>query len=1274
MTTLLVTAGQQIGAGFVNTAQQFALNYASQTIANIFDNRMLEGPRLDSFHVQTSRDGASMAHVYGRVRLAGQVIWASHLREHTQEQSLGGKGGGPTRRDYSYTVSFAIGLCEGEILSVEQLWANGAPLVTQGLNIRIHKGSAEQVPDPLISAIEGPAVPAFRNTAYIVFEDFPLTEFGNRLPQINAEVLRIPASATQLAEIMPMERAIGGVHLLPGSGEFAYSTAQVEHILSEGIARPLNINNFEARPDIIRALDLLEAHLPNCRSVSLIISWFGSDLRCAQCQIRPGVEADIRFTGEIKWSVGMDERATAYRVSRDEDARPNFGGTPSDASVIEAIEEVHRRGLQVTLYPFILMDIPPQNTLPDPYGELRQAAFPWRGRISASVAPGQNGSPDKTAAIHAEIAAFFGQCSVTDFDVKNAHVNYHGPDEYGFRRFILHYAWLAKLAGGVDRFIIGSEMCGVTGLRDDKNGFPAVEHLTRLAADVRSIVGAQTGLSYAANWSEYFGYHPADGSGDVFFHLDPLWASPHIDAIGIDAYWPLADWRNNHIHMDAQTYMDGYDPAYLSANVQGAEGYDWYYASQSEREAQIRTAISDGAYNKPWVFRYKDIRNWWENHHYDRPGGVENTYPTLWQPQSKPFWFVEIGCPAVQYGANQPNVFYDPKSSESALPYFSDGTRDDQIQRRYIECFINYWQPENGHNPVSDTYQAPMVDMSALHVWSWDARPFPAFPGRADIWSDSENWQRGHWLSGRTGLVPLADIICELCQRSGVSNADTSRVHGLVQGYILNQPVSARGALSPLALVYDFSLVETAQGLRFISASAEDHIELGIMDLAELSLAAVERRKADSQARLKDVRLHFIDASRDYQLGSASARDEHAETVHVLDIHAPLIMDHTFAQQICKHLLEAALVADQSLHFTLSPRRLDVEVGDVICVSGIDGMWKVESLQGMSERNLQARHFQPSARLPVVSGALPPSLLPTPWVTAPTVRVLDMPDFTAQGQRMGPLLGIQLYPFAVTQVESSAASSLAVSRALAGGRLVTPCAGGPVGRWDYGNDFELLWNGAPLAAGTTEDILAGKNRFALQTDVGWEIIQVRTIELTGKQIYRFSNLLRGQFGTDSAAAYGAQNGALCVLLDSGLTEFPLIPDFMGQEISFTARTRLRQSVPYVHAYQALHLRPLSPVHLRRQEADMVWLFSWIRRTRIGGDNWSALDVPLGETREFYQVKFLQNETVITSFETGQSELSVPKAAVTDADQISISQGSELFGFGVPLQVFLATLD
>ncbi len=119
-----------------------------------------------------------------------------------------------------------------------------------------------------------------------------------------------------------------------------------------------------------------------------------------------------------------------------------------------------------------------------------------------------------------------------------------------------------------------------------------------------------------------------------------------------------------------------------------AKAFDWYYADDAARAAQTRTPITDGL-GKPWMFRQKDLWNFWSQPHHERVGGAELGSPTAWVPQAKPIWLTEIGCPAVDKGANQPSVFPDPKSASGGFPHFSNGRRDDLIQRRYLEAVLS---------------------------------------------------------------------------------------------------------------------------------------------------------------------------------------------------------------------------------------------------------------------------------------------------------------------------------------------------------------------------------------------------------------------------------------------------------------------------------------------------------------------------------------------------------------------------------------------------------
>ncbi|CAM3830329.1 baseplate multidomain protein megatron [Litorimonas haliclonae] len=1220
MTTLAVTAANIAANTAAQAATAFALSTANRAISHIFDNRVFEGPRLESLHVQTSRDGAPMSRVYGRVRLAGQVIWASRLREiRTEEEVQSGKGGGPTRTTYSYTMSFAVGLCEGEILGVDRLWANGEPLASAGVTMRVYKGTSDQMPDPIISAIEGGPVPAFRDTAYIVFEDFPLDGFGARLPQINAEVIRVPPSQGNQQK---MENLVKSVSLLPGSGEFAYATQIIEETPELGVSRPINMNNLSGQADILLALDQLEDQLPNCSHVSIITSWFGTDLRCGECEIRPGVERRDRIIPNGQWQVGTDPRGQAYLVSSDAEGRPNFGGTPSDESILQAIQALKQRGFKVTLYPFILMDIPDG---PSP--------FPWRGRIAS-----ENGT-DGHAGIAAQVAQFF-----------------EGPN--GFRNFVLHYADLAQQAGGVDGFVLGSEMRGLTTLRGERAGgkstYPAVTHLVSLASEVRARIGSDAMLTYAADWSEYFGHHPQDGSGDVSFHLDPLWASPDISAVGIDAYFRLSDWREG-AHLDQNLARDIYDLAYLQSQIEGGEGYDYFYGSDADRDAQIRSSITDGGAGKPWVFRYKDIRNWWSQPHFDRVGGVEVAQPTAWQPQSKPIIFTEIGCPAVHFGANQPNVFYDTKSSESRLPHYSNGERDDLIQRRYLEAFISYWD-DPAHNPISPVYSGQMINTDRMSVWTWDARPFPDFPARDNVWSDGENWQKGHWIAGRVGLVTLADIVRDISAQSGLLDINTQGLNGLVQGYHIDRPMSARAAISTLSELYGFSLAERAGTVAFFSLGEGEVRTLTPYDLMDHIDGPVTRSYADPAESLRDVRLHFIDAGTEYQLGLASARDRLSETERILDINAPVVMDRSFANYLCDNLMERIESQSESVRFSLSPQNLTLEAGDRVRLPNIGGVWRVEALEGQV---VQAKRDVASP-VSALQGMTPDAHDPIIYPGRPVPISLNLP-----APFVGLAVGALLSPFSDTVIEATGESA-ELRAPLRLGALLTDIPSGPSAYFDRAAEFEILMAGTGLNSKSEDAVLLGANRFAVETPQGWDFLQAANMTLIGPNRYRCDTILRG-VGSEGYSRQGVTSGARIVWLDAGVQVLDINPDYIGEAVSLTAIANERQSAPTEFEYAASHLKPLSPAHLTAKRDAGALVINWIRRSRVDADSWLG-EVPLGEGSERYRVRLWDGETLI---ETAEVTTPSYQSMAPNLTHIDVSQGSDLVGWGATAKLLIS---
>ncbi|HET8613775.1 MAG TPA: phage tail protein, partial [Sphingomonas sp.] len=163
----------------------------------LFSPRAAKGARLGSLAVQQSRYGSELPRLFGRMRIAGTVIWATDLKEDVHHS--GGKGR-PKTTSYSYSASFAVALSGRAIRSVGRIWADGNLLRGEAGDwkselgaFRLYLGDEAQEPDPLIASAEGiGATPAHRGVAYAVFEDLQLGDFGNRIPSLSFEVTADP--------------------------------------------------------------------------------------------------------------------------------------------------------------------------------------------------------------------------------------------------------------------------------------------------------------------------------------------------------------------------------------------------------------------------------------------------------------------------------------------------------------------------------------------------------------------------------------------------------------------------------------------------------------------------------------------------------------------------------------------------------------------------------------------------------------------------------------------------------------------------------------------------------------------------------------------------------------------------------------------------------------------------------------------------------------------------------------------------------------------------
>lgn len=170
----------------------------------------IEGPRLSDLSQQAASYGSPIPRIYGACSMYGNVFWIENnaLTEHSATESSGGKGA-PSQESttYSYTCTFALGLCEGEVDAISRIWINGKLYFSGSASdygtivasndaastFAFYSGSASQGADPRMQAALGVAnTPAYRGLCYLVFYDLPMADYGNTLAaaQIKVELFK----------------------------------------------------------------------------------------------------------------------------------------------------------------------------------------------------------------------------------------------------------------------------------------------------------------------------------------------------------------------------------------------------------------------------------------------------------------------------------------------------------------------------------------------------------------------------------------------------------------------------------------------------------------------------------------------------------------------------------------------------------------------------------------------------------------------------------------------------------------------------------------------------------------------------------------------------------------------------------------------------------------------------------------------------------------------------------------------------------------------------
>ena len=598
--------------------------------------------KLSELSIQTSTYNKVIPNIYGTNKIAGNVIWLDDVQQVVNNNTTTikiskGQKIKQNTIEYFYFINVAIAICGNEVSELKNVWADGTLLKLSDYTYRFYKGAEAQTQDSLLLS-KDEKIPAYRGISYIVFENFPLSQFNNRLPNFLFEVARNDEFKYENNFI---QNSAKGVCIAPTVGNFGYSIIKMfktkipqtyeDFLQDDTYNEQLNQNNNSYISDAELSLQQLDTLLKNYEYICIRPHFFASSKNIAEAILVPKVEFNFYdgeyefFNGQKLWAKPYDWNiGTTWNRFNSELIDKNLYqfGTPGDLSIKEFVQKVKNKNKKIVFYPKIFFDGDNKATEKDFYGTSN------------------------------DVETFFTKTN-------------------GYNAFILHYANLLK--DSADVFLIGNELSGLTKIQDENNNFIAVNQLISLAQQCRSVFNASEAnddvkISYSAGYKEYHDYNG-------WYNLDSLWNSEYIDFVGIKAYFPL-------------TYATQYEITKESIKNGWCSGEGYDYITKNGIKENI---TPDKA--------YKNIKYWWENVHVN-PDTTQTSWTAksknIWFTE---LGFSSINCctnePYKEYDGKDNNLLpvfsngnvnlmSQKNAIESSLEYWKDS--------EYVKnIFLNSW-------------------------------------------------------------------------------------------------------------------------------------------------------------------------------------------------------------------------------------------------------------------------------------------------------------------------------------------------------------------------------------------------------------------------------------------------------------------------------------------------------------------------------------------------------------------------------------------------------
>lgn len=536
------------------------------------------------------------------------------------------------------------------------------------------------------------------------------------------------------------------------------------------------------------------------------------------------------------------------------------------------------------------------------------------------------------------------------------------------------------------------------------------------------------------------------------------------------------------------------------------------------------------------------------------------------------------------------------------------------------------------------------------------------------------NYDYVHWRLDRGGgsPEPLSDVITDICGFVGIeaANLDVSAVtNTLVNGYVVNDRMTARDALQPLMDAYFVDGVDTGGKIKFVLRGGSSVVTISDDDLAA-HIAGGDRPQKLVSTRQQELELPryvevtYIDPDANYTFAVQRAEKQITESEELLSIKLPLVLDKDEAKQIAVKTL-IALWTERTTHVAeVGIKYAYLDPTDVITVvaNNVSYTMRINEMQysglllTLSMVETDAASYESED-----TGIEVPTEEEEIDYPGPTLLVLiDCPLVTLANNKLG------VYVCTLGYTSSWRGSSIFKNETGTWSDLdrpwLTSSRDATIGKatdvladvtdpwiWDEGStvNVRLLDSSDSLSSASELNVLNGSNLGIL----GDEIIQWKTATEESDGSYTLSGLLRGRKGSDWATGSHAIGEYFVLLDETTITFQDMTVDEMDDLLYYRAASfgeHIGSGSTQSFTSEMRSLMPLSVQHVsatRNDSGDIA--ITWIRRTRINGDWLDGGDVPLGEDSESYSIDIMNGASVVNTL-TSSTEI----VTYLGADQVT----------------------